>query len=90
MQLNNAKNENCLLKVKIRKLQDEIVKKNKHIEVLLNPKKVNFYKFVFYFIFVNFNYSVERLSQSDVRKWSNNCNEFFGAEFTITETARGT
>lgn len=40
VQLNNVKNENCLLKVKVRKLQEEIVKKNKHIEVLLNPKRV--------------------------------------------------
>lgn len=36
----SIQNENHLLKVKVRKLQDELSKKDKHIEVLLNPKKV--------------------------------------------------
>lgn len=32
--------ENYLLKVKVRKLQNEVDKKNKQIECLLDPKKV--------------------------------------------------
>lgn len=36
----NVQSENHLLKVKVRKLQDELSKKDKHIKVLLDPKKV--------------------------------------------------
>ncbi|KAJ3644204.1 hypothetical protein Zmor_026874 [Zophobas morio] len=40
-QLSNVSTENNFLKVKIRKLQNEIVKKDKQMDVMLDPRKTN-------------------------------------------------
>jgi hypothetical protein len=40
-QLSSIGGENHLLKVRIRKLQNEIIKKDKQMDVVLDPRKVN-------------------------------------------------